>query len=353
MVRRVAVIGAGSSGLACIKVCLDEGLEPVCFESSDDIGGLWKFKAGHTTLQVKPCYLITPCMEELLDRKPLINDDLPGRILHGALVMKPKIRGFKDSGVIFEDGTVEENIDAVIFCTSNSCLLLGKGFARLPWKQKMLEAVEVERRLNIHRRVFPPSLQHPTLAIMGLFQTKGPIMPTVEMQVRWAVKVFSGFARLPSKQKMLEAIEVERRLNIHSYPNPQQAVLQVNFIQYLDFMANEIGVKPNLLRLFLTDPVLWVKVFFGPCTPYQYRLTGPGQWAGARQAILTQWERVAKPFKTRVVQEPEAQRSLLRSPWLMACAATTVMALLLSNKIVPLAQHASQVLDSSSRFLWD
>lgn len=44
MVRRVAVVGAGSSGLACIKICVDEGLEPVCFESSDDIGGLWKFK---------------------------------------------------------------------------------------------------------------------------------------------------------------------------------------------------------------------------------------------------------------------------------------------------------------------
>lgn len=44
MVRRVAVIGAGSSGLACVKVCIDEGLEPVCFEGSDDIGGLWKFK---------------------------------------------------------------------------------------------------------------------------------------------------------------------------------------------------------------------------------------------------------------------------------------------------------------------
>lgn len=46
MTRRVAVIGGGSSGLACIKCCLDEGLEPVCFESSDDIGGLWRFKVG-------------------------------------------------------------------------------------------------------------------------------------------------------------------------------------------------------------------------------------------------------------------------------------------------------------------
>lgn len=44
MAKRVAVIGAGSSGLTSIKCCLDEGLEPVCFESSDDIGGLWKFK---------------------------------------------------------------------------------------------------------------------------------------------------------------------------------------------------------------------------------------------------------------------------------------------------------------------
>lgn len=46
MPRRVAVIGGGSSGLASIKCCLDEGLEPVCFESSDDIGGLWRFKVG-------------------------------------------------------------------------------------------------------------------------------------------------------------------------------------------------------------------------------------------------------------------------------------------------------------------
>ncbi|KAK5907334.1 hypothetical protein CesoFtcFv8_005199 [Champsocephalus esox] len=44
MTRRVAVIGGGSSGLACIKSCLGEGLEPVCYESSDDIGGLWRFK---------------------------------------------------------------------------------------------------------------------------------------------------------------------------------------------------------------------------------------------------------------------------------------------------------------------
>ena len=40
---KVAIIGAGSSGLTCIKSCNDEGLEPVCFEEEDKIGGLWRF----------------------------------------------------------------------------------------------------------------------------------------------------------------------------------------------------------------------------------------------------------------------------------------------------------------------
>ena len=49
---KVAVIGGGSSGLACIKTCLDEGLEPVCFEQEDDLGGLWRFteKESHSSV---------------------------------------------------------------------------------------------------------------------------------------------------------------------------------------------------------------------------------------------------------------------------------------------------------------
>lgn len=42
--KKIAVIGAGVSGLGAIKCCLEEGLEPVCFEKSNDIGGLWKYK---------------------------------------------------------------------------------------------------------------------------------------------------------------------------------------------------------------------------------------------------------------------------------------------------------------------
>lgn len=35
---KIAIIGSGASGLVAVKSCLDEGLDPVCFERTDDIG---------------------------------------------------------------------------------------------------------------------------------------------------------------------------------------------------------------------------------------------------------------------------------------------------------------------------
>lgn len=54
MVCKAAIIGAGPSGLAAIKACLDENVVPVCFESSDDLGGLWRFKASKNKKQIFP-----------------------------------------------------------------------------------------------------------------------------------------------------------------------------------------------------------------------------------------------------------------------------------------------------------
>nr|XP_019935950.1 PREDICTED: dimethylaniline monooxygenase [N-oxide-forming] 5-like isoform X2 [Paralichthys olivaceus] len=531
MVRRVAVVGAGSSGLACIKVCVDEGLEPVCFESSDDIGGMWRFKEspeperaslyrslvvntskemmcfsdfpmpddypnymlhsqllqylrlyaehfyllryinfqwdvvtinrdgeeewhvfdavlvcsgpyGHPSLPLSSfpgyetftgrCFhsweykdaealrgkrvvvvgmgnsggdiaveisrssektflstregawvigrmstnglpldminisrrinilqLLVPQTltnwiierklnrkydhrlyglkprHRILDRRILINDDLPGRILQGALVLKPNLKAFVETGVVFDDGTVEENIDTVVFCTGYN-----ESFPFLP--PALSDGTNGE--LTLYKRLFPPSLQHPTLAIIGFFRTNGPIMPTVEMQARWAVNVFSGLRHLPSQEKMLEVIESDRQRSMKSYPCPRQAALNVNYVQYLDFMAMEVGAQPNFLALLLRDPVLWAKVVFGPFTPYQFRLAGPGQWAGARHAILTQWKRVAQPFKTRVIPEPEPGSSVFSLPRLLTLGGSVIMAVLLSKNL-PVLQGATEILE--------
>jgi dimethylaniline monooxygenase (N-oxide forming) len=40
---KVAIIGAGVSGLPSIKSCLEMGFEVVCFERRNDVGGLWNY----------------------------------------------------------------------------------------------------------------------------------------------------------------------------------------------------------------------------------------------------------------------------------------------------------------------
>ena len=43
--KRIAIIGAGASGIISTKICLEDGLEPTCFEMTSDIGGLWNYSS--------------------------------------------------------------------------------------------------------------------------------------------------------------------------------------------------------------------------------------------------------------------------------------------------------------------
>lgn len=61
--------------------------------------------------------------------------------------------------------------------------------------------------------------------------------------------------------------------------------LQTFWIDYMDQIAEKIGVRPNLVSLFLRDPYLAARCYFGPCLPSQYRLDGPGKWNGAKRCI--------------------------------------------------------------------
>lgn len=40
---KVAIVGAGASGLTALKECLDEGFDAVLFEKEQQIGGVWAF----------------------------------------------------------------------------------------------------------------------------------------------------------------------------------------------------------------------------------------------------------------------------------------------------------------------
>lgn len=49
-----------------------------------------------------------------------------------------------------------------------------------------------QNKASLYKNVFPPELDHPTLAVIGLVQPLGSTLPISEMQARWAALVFKG-----------------------------------------------------------------------------------------------------------------------------------------------------------------
>uniref|UniRef100_A0AAR2ITE0 Flavin-containing monooxygenase n=1 Tax=Pygocentrus nattereri TaxID=42514 RepID=A0AAR2ITE0_PYGNA len=250
----------------------------------------------------------------LTSQHPMVNDELPNRILSGTVLVKPNVCEFRGSSVIFEDGTVEDNIDLVVFAT-------GYTFS-FPFLPDHVISV-TGNKTSLYKHIFPPGLERSTLAVIGLIQPLGAIMPISEMQARWATRVFKGLLKLPSMKTMLKDIKAKEETMAKRYVASQRHTIQVDYLPYMDELAMQVGVRPNLLWLFLTDPILGWRVMFGPTTPYQYRLHGPGRWERARQAIYTQWERVAQPMKTRSVPMQESHHSSL--PLLLSMSAAALL----------------------------
>ncbi|KAJ8038916.1 Dimethylaniline monooxygenase [N-oxide-forming] 5 [Holothuria leucospilota] len=133
----------------------------------------------------------------LLSAHPTVNDDLPNRIISGAVIIKPNIKCFSKTGVEFEDGTLEEDIDAVV---------LGTGYVfKFPFLSEDIVKVD-QNRVSLYKYVFPPDIGASTLAIIGLAQPIGSTIPLAEMQSRWATRVFKGEVSLPNEEVMKKDI---------------------------------------------------------------------------------------------------------------------------------------------------
>ncbi|XP_072789003.1 dimethylaniline monooxygenase [N-oxide-forming] 4 isoform X1 [Taeniopygia guttata] len=224
--------------------------------------------------------------------KVIINEELPFCLLSGTVVLKPNVKEFTESSAVFEDGTTEENIDVVLFAT-------GYNFS-FPFLEESVRST-IEDNRSLYNCVFPPQLEKPTLAIIGLIQLTGSIMVGSEMQARWVTGVFAGWNKLPPPHRMMAEV-LKRKPPVKRKPSEREN-LKMSFISYVDKIAACAGVKPSVPRLLLTDPQLALAIFFGPCSPYQYRLVGRGRWSGARAAILTQWQRSLKPLGARLLDE--------------------------------------------------
>ena len=88
--KRVAIIGAGASGLPAIKSVLEEDMIPVCFERTDDIGGLWNYTPevrGDGQASVMKSTVINTSKETMCYSDFPIPEDFPN-FMHNTKVME-------------------------------------------------------------------------------------------------------------------------------------------------------------------------------------------------------------------------------------------------------------------------
>ncbi|KAJ6653880.1 hypothetical protein lerEdw1_008628 [Lerista edwardsae] len=225
-------------------------------------------------------------------REPVLNDELPGCIITGKVSIRPGLKEFKENSVVFKNIPGEEAVDIVIFATGYK--------SSFPFLDESVIKFET-KYASLYKYIFPPQLEKPTIAVIGYIKPLGAIMSVAEIQARWVTRVFKGLCKLPPVNTMMEEVNEKKKNKVRWFGLSFDEVLKTDCIVYVDEIASFIGIKPNVPALLLQDPKLAFKIFFGPCTAYQYRLSGPGKWDGARSAIMSQWERTVKPTRIRVI----------------------------------------------------
>lgn len=220
-----------------------------------------------------------------------INDHLPNKIASGTVVVKGDVERFEEKGVVFkgEEGSVTK-IDSVVLATGYRI--------KYPFlSDKIIDTVN--NKAELYKLIFPPQLKHPSLAIIGLIQPFGSLFPIFEAQSRWYAQLMNGKVKLPSEAAMWKEVKKRRTETAKRYVGTQRHTVQVDYIAYMDEITREFGAKPNVWKMAIDDPLLFFRCFFGPCTPYQYRLVGPHSWPEARRTIMTTKERMIRPFDNR------------------------------------------------------
>lgn len=237
----------------------------------------------HATYGLKPNHRV-------LSQHPTINDALPNKILSGTIVLREDIEKFTETGVIFKTDDMPTDIDAVVLATGYEI--------KFPLLSEDIVPVE-NNKVQLYKYMFPPQLPHPTLAVIALVQVVGAVFPVAEAQGRWYALIMNDKRKLPRKEVMLNDIKKKETENAKRYVASLRHTVQVDYITYLDELAEQIGVKPKIHKFLFTDPKLFWKLLTGPSLPYQYRLRGPHKWSGARVAILGYNDRVLAALNTR------------------------------------------------------
>ncbi len=120
------------------------------------------------------------------------------------------------------------------------------------------------------------------------------------MVARYWALILSGKRRLPADfveracadEQMEEGMLRLSAHRIHSL---------LVYGEFMESMAQHIGCSPNLLYYFVTDPLMWLRMFTGPMVGAQFRLTGPGACPELASQVIAQAP-IPTPIPFRIAQ---------------------------------------------------
>ena len=199
------------------------------------------------------------------DAPSVTSDEFAYHLQSESINPKPGISYVSGGEVAFADGS-RIRPDAIIFCTGYT-----QDFPFLPADLTPWSSTD----RGLYRLVFPPSIDG--LGFIGVCRARGPILPIVEMQARWAAQVVTGALKLPP----VAAMRAEIQHRVRERARRQDVPYRVPLTAYLDALGSEIGAGPQLWR----HPRLLWPLLSGPPVAAQYRLQGPNRWSGAADVV--------------------------------------------------------------------
>ena len=84
--------------------------------------------------------------------------------------------------VVFHDGSCE-NVDSVVMAT-------GYTYSYKFFRDDIMKIED--NHVPLYKYMFPPDRRHHTMAVIGLVQPIGSVIPIAELQARWFTRVITG-----------------------------------------------------------------------------------------------------------------------------------------------------------------
>ncbi|CAG8840861.1 18933_t:CDS:2, partial [Racocetra persica] len=183
-----------------------------------------------------------------------LKSDFFERLSTGTIIVKKNILELmpdETKSIKFVDGSIVENIDAVIYATGYNIDFPFLNREIVNGGPEIEQEFEDEYKENLtwmYKMMFPPNYRNN--AFIGLFQPLGALFPIAEMQTRYVTSLIKGFINpLPSPQEMNIAIRNYHEKIRKQYYLSARHTIQVDYLEYLDEMSQELGCYPYSLEI--------------------------------------------------------------------------------------------------------